>query len=121
MVFMKKIDYINLYKRAWENHDMRILEKIFHQNIIYEESPTNIIIGIEALKRYWKENKRKQKNVQFKPINYTINKNNIVVKWNASFIDVTNSKSAKLEGIMWLIIENEKIRQFKERYNITFE
>jgi hypothetical protein len=118
---MENLDFVELYKKAWESHDTSILEIIFDSNVIYQEKPDHLIKGLNALKKYWIENSNKQKDVTFTPINTIYHDNNILIEWEASFYHTKKRKVALLQGFMWLNIDNNKICKLKEWFSISFK
>lgn len=120
MVYMGNDNIIELYKKAWENHDLSIVEMIFDCNVKYQEKHNNVIVGLNSLKKYWIGNSLKQKNVSFLPIKIIHHDNNIVVEWEANYFDINKSKNVKLYGLMWLYIRNNKIYDFKECFNKSY-
>jgi len=115
----KKI--VNLYKIVWEKHDIISLPKLFHENIYYNDRNKNIFNGLNEVEQYWKENSKKQKDVKFNPLT-VLNKNNeIVIQWEASFYHVMKNKNKVLNGIMWLKLQDNKIIELLEYFEMDYK
>ncbi|MFT3912390.1 MAG: nuclear transport factor 2 family protein [Ferruginibacter sp.] len=109
-----KIEILEQYKKAWENHDLSILGEIFHENIIYQEKPDSIICGLNNLEIYWQENSRKQVDVRFTINRWIAKDDSIIVDWAVQFYDKKKQQNIYLVGIMWIDIFEDKIIRLKE-------
>lgn len=115
----KKI--VNIYKTVWEKHDISFLPKLFHEDIYYNDRDTNIFNGLNEVEKYWKENSKKQKNVQFNPLNILDKNNQIIVHWEASFYHIVKNKNKILKGIMWLTLKDNKIIKLVEYFETNYK
>jgi len=107
-----------MYKKAWENHDINILNTLFTKDakyIINEIRPP--LIGIKAIENYWINNKLEQNAVQFFPQYITYNLNIIHCNWISIFYRIDLEKWMLLEGYFEAHIKEEKIFLFKEHFN----
>ena len=105
---------VELYKEAWESHNIEILTTIFHDDIRYQERCNNVIVGIDSLIEYWIVNSKKQSEVKFLPLKVVKSNNEIVVFWEAEFYESIKCKIVHLQGIMWLSIRENKIYELIE-------
>jgi len=116
---------VTRYKQAWEQHDISALKDIFHNDVYYQEHCNSIVSGIDELIAYWDINSTKQKDVSFTPLKVIEGSNEIVILWNATFYETIKQKDVMLEGIMWLSVENGKVKRlveyFEDKNDITQE
>ena len=112
-------DLIDLYKFAWEKHDLVTLDKIFSTDVEYQEKPNNIFKGIKELKGYWLDNSLKQQDVCFNAKKCIFYGNDVIIDWSASFYHLKKEKNINLQGIMWWILSEGKIINLKEFFNIV--
>lgn len=106
------------YRICWENHDLKLLEELFHTEIVYQEKVDNIFIGIDKLKEYWINNSKKQRDVVFKVLSHIESEPFTVAHWEANFYHLLKCKQIYIEGIMWIKENNGKIISFTEFFEL---
>jgi hypothetical protein len=121
MDYINNKEIVNLYKVIWEKHDVISLPSLFHKNICYNDRNKNFFNGLKEVENYWKEISKKQKNVQFNPIEILDKNNQIILYWEASFYHVIKKKEKVLTGIMWLKIKDNKIIELLEYFEKDYK
>ena len=56
---------LSKYSLAWTNHDVELIQKIFHKDAIYQINGKVQLKGISAIIKYWEDNKAEQEKVNF--------------------------------------------------------
>jgi hypothetical protein len=107
---------VELYKAAWESHNIELLKLIFHENIIYNDRDINLYVGIDELINYWIKNSKKQKNINFNPIEVTSCDDKIIILWETSFFHTIKKKKKFLKGIIIMTVLDNKIIHFVEYF-----
>lgn len=108
------------YKKAWEQHDLNILRKLFTHDAMYQEKrDREPFIGIDNICKYWIHNARQQKNVEFSPLFITKNDNHLRCLWKSEFYREDLKRWLILTGEFIAEIRDNKICYFKEIYKKT--
>lgn len=108
------------YKKAWEQHDLNILKKLFSQDAIYQEKrEREPFDGIDNICKYWVRNARQQKNVVFSPLFITEDDNLLRCLWKSKFYREDLKRWLILTGEFIAEIRDNKIYSFKENYEKT--
>ena len=111
-------DLVNKYKKAWENHDIEILNQLFTEDATYiEKKGKSPLKGLEEIRNYWRINSRTQDSVTFTPLNISGTDNDIKVKWKCNFYRKDIHEWMKLEGVFKAKTHNGKICYFIEEFN----
>ncbi len=107
---------VELYKVAWESHNIELLKSIFHEDIIYNDRDINLYVGLDELINYWIKNSKKQKDINFNPIEVISCDNKIIILWEASFFHIIKKKRKFLKGMMMITLLENKIINFVEYF-----
>ncbi len=103
------------YRRAWETRDAALVLEIFTEDATYQESPFSApMAGHAAVRRYWEEATRSQRDIQFhwEPVSSAENLH--VVEWQAEFTRTDSGRRMELRGVMFLELRGERIFRFSE-------
>lgn len=95
-------NWLERYKKAWEDRDPKMVDQLFAENAEYRESPfSNKLSGIDAVRRYWEEGARdSQMNIEFFYEIIAVKGNRGFAKWNAEFDRVGKKIHVTLDGIL---------------------
>ncbi|MHC4474764.1 MAG: nuclear transport factor 2 family protein [Planctomycetota bacterium] len=108
---------VQLYKRAWEEHDTALLRRLFTPDATYrEKSRARPFQGIEEICDYWKENSQRQRNVVFLPRFVVSDHDCIRAMWKSSFFRVDLGRWLLLSGQFEAKIRRGRIADFRERF-----
>lgn len=109
---------LEIYKKAWETHNIVLLYDIFCEDAIYQEKPNNILYGIKEIENYWNELTKTQKNVLFDVKDIQKCNDMLIVEWHSQFDRIDLKELWKLEGMMSLYLKDNKIAVLKEYFFI---
>ncbi len=110
-------NFVNLYKKSWEYHDINLINKIFDHDAQYIISDTKPpLIGTSSIQNYWKNNKKLQRNVRFSPRYCCFEKNKAFCYWNSVFYRTDLKKWLLLSGQLEMNTKNSKIIHFWESF-----
>jgi len=108
---------VNLYKKAWEEHDTPILGKIFSKNAIYiEKKNISEYYGINEIYNYWDNNSKLQSQIRFSPIYIDMKINLLKLLWRCIFYRRDLKHWLELNGNINAIIHKNKIEYFIENF-----
>lgn len=95
-------NWLELYKKAWEERNPDLVSELFADDIVMRETPyTAPFEGLEAVKKYWEEGARdSQMNIEFSYEVIAVKSNHAFAKWNAEFDRISNKVQVKLDGIL---------------------
>jgi len=109
---------VQMYKRAWEQHDLNILRELFTEDATYQEKPHSAPLqGIEKICEYWKQNALRQRFVRFMPKFVDFHNDSMIVLWEASFFRVDLNRWMYLDGSFNATFRQGRICAFSEKFN----
>jgi len=93
--------WLETYRKASEEGDLKAAAELFSQNAEYYETPfSNPVIGRDAIHRYWSEAAHAQKDVQFSYEILAVKGNLGVTLWKGKFISVQSGSQVLLDGVL---------------------
>jgi len=108
---METLDYkhfenwLELYKKAWEERNPDLVNDLFSENIVYSETPyVGKYSGMPAVRKYWEEGARdSQMHISFSYEIITVKGSRGFAKWQAEFDRVGNRVHVELDGVMEVV------------------
>lgn len=98
---------LRLYFHAWETRSIALIEKIFSVEAEYQENPfKEPYRGIEAIKKYWKDNVCVQRDIHTRILRTVISGKDIIAEWEAEF-KIFN-QNVQLKGVLFVTIDLKK-------------
>jgi hypothetical protein len=107
------------YKQAWEQLNAPAATSLFRKDAEYREDPFEPpLLGEKAIRQYWEEVARGQRNVRVGYEVLSIRDGKGIVRWRATFIRVPSGEKVQLEGIAEITLDkNDKCMRFREWWN----
>jgi len=112
--------WLDNYKEAWENGNTEILKNLFTENAIYQETPfSDPIKGINRIVKYWEDEDKIWKDVDFSCERFWVLKNTFFAKWNCRLKQSATDSLTKMDGIFLCFMESSgKVYRFEEYWHI---
>lgn len=108
---------VDMYKLAWENHDVSLLARLFTTDAIYvEKKGQTPFRGLSEICRYWQTNAEQQARVRFVPQKVQMTRNELHVEWKASFYRKDQRCWVYLDGQFWASVRGRQIAHFTEEF-----
>lgn len=104
------------YVQCWKNHDVRLLELLFHDECRYQINDDRTLIGIGAIRDYWTHNSIRQQNVNVRYSVLLETVSCVIVEWVAEFDRIDTRDHRHLMGMMVIELSNGKIVHLREVY-----
>ena len=108
--------WLDLYGRAWKTKNPNLIKKLFTQDATYQEkSFEDPIMGIDSITEYWSLVSQTQENVNFCYDILSVDGNQGIAHWSASFIRRQPQTRIELDGIFVINLNPEnKCINFRE-------
>ena len=111
------VEIVQKYKYAWQSHDIELLRSLFTEDAIYSISDNKPpLIGIKKIEKYWLENEREQKFVQFFPNRISIDSDTVCCEWVSIFYRIDLGRWLLLKGNFQAQLRGNRICYFKENF-----
>lgn len=110
---------VNQYIKCWKEHDISLLQNIFHRNCRYKINGERELIGIDEVRSYWEHNAKRQSNVQVEYDVLSEAPDRIIMEWQARFDRLDTKDRRTLKGTMILHLEGGIIVELREYYAQT--
>lgn len=105
------------YGEAWVKQDADLILSIFTPDAIYDEPHEPVNKGHNAIRNYWvKKVIGEQSDISFNLLAITMEGNQGVVEWNATFKDKKGEHQYDLNEIGLFTLDNGKIKTLREFY-----
>jgi hypothetical protein len=116
---MNEADFENWLKRygeAWETRDADKLVPLFTDDVLYYETPFDEAMhGSDAIRAYWSVLPMTQDHIHFHYRIVSVQPEQSVAQWWASFIRLPTKMHVKIDGVMICEFdENNRCRYFRE-------
>ena len=83
--------WLKKFKNNWERKDVETVLNLFHEKVIYFETPFQQVENLGELRQEWK-NIEKQKNINLTYKIFSKDKNKYSVLWQLNYADENNNK-----------------------------
>jgi hypothetical protein len=105
------------YQRAWETHDIGLLQSLFTEDAVYRErEDREPFVGIGSISDYWRINATQQRHVRFFPREIEYSGNTVRVKWECSFLRQDLDRWMRLKGAFEAELHKGLIHHFSETF-----
>jgi len=109
-------DILLRYFRTWETHDLVELRRLFREHARYEILGSKVLHGIKEIENYWIRNAEVQRAVTCSVSRFAETNTSIFAQWRAKFFRIDRDEEYDLDGLIWLLVENEEIVELVECY-----
>lgn len=108
--------WMDLYRKASEDSDLKAAAELFSQNAEYYETPfSDPIIGREAIYRYWSEAAQAQKDIYFSYEILDVKGNLGIALWKGEFVSVKSGSQVLLDGVLLVEFDGQgQCNKFRE-------
>lgn len=107
---------LNQYFDTWVSHDRMELARLFTRDAIYDIIGKRTLRGLEEIDKYWQRIASYQSEVQWSVQASAQIGNQVIAQWHASFFHLNRDAICNLHGLMWLTINDHRIRALRECY-----
>lgn len=110
---------IEAYFRAWQNHNVADIQRIFADQAIYKIGPRNRdLVGKEEISAYWRRNKKRQKELSVEWELIGVLHNSVKASFHATFYDTEENNKQSITGIITFFVnDSNKISLLSEHYS----
>ena len=109
-------DILQRYFECWQKRDVGAVIKLFTEEATYEIVGKRRLRGYGELERYWQKVANSQDDLSWEVSEALQMENEILATWQAEFLRKDSRRRLRLDGIMWMTLENGKICKFRESY-----
>lgn len=108
--------WLELYGKAWIEHNPKLIRDLFAQDAKYFEKPFSAPFdGIDSIIQYWQGVVQTQKDVSFQYKILAVNQDLGIAHFTASFLRSPNNTHVKLDGIFLVRLDSQnKCTSFAE-------
>ena len=98
------VDWLDAYKRAWEQQDSELITSLFSETAQYIENPFEpAAVGREAIRQYWIDRPvTAQRDISFRSKLWALDGHVAIVHWQAQFTRTRTGEDARLDGVFRL-------------------
>jgi SAM-dependent methyltransferase len=102
---------LDKYFTAWHRQDEQLLAEVFAEDATYHEKPFDEPIhGLEAIRRYWREQAQLQRSPQPELVRVLIQGNNLLAEWRTVFARDGGSERTEVRGVLWCVADKQARR-----------
>jgi uncharacterized protein (TIGR02246 family) len=109
-------DWLDAYKRAWEDRDPEAAADLFTADASYHETPFEAPArGREGILDYWSDATRYQEGIEFSYEVLATTEDAGIAHWHCRFTRLTSDSAAELDGIFLVDLDADgKCTEFRE-------
>ncbi len=112
----RALQMIEVYRRAWETQDSRLVLTIFREDAVYHERVLgNPMRGHEEIRRYWDDRVGKtQANIHFRLLDFFIDGATVIAEWQAEFDDLADGVRKRIREVAIVETDGSLISSLRE-------
>jgi ketosteroid isomerase-like protein len=109
-------NWLDAYKRAWEDRDPEAAADLFTADANYYETPFEAPArGREGIRGYWSDATRHQEGIEFSYEVLATTETGGIARWRCQFTRLTSDSTVELDGIFLVkLVAEGKCTEFRE-------
>jgi uncharacterized protein (TIGR02246 family) len=109
-------NWLDAYKRAWEDRDPEAAADLFAADANYHETPFEAPVrGRDGIRDYWSDATRYQEGIEFSYEILATTENAGIAHWHTEFTRLTANSTVELDGIFVVELDADgKCAEFRE-------
>jgi len=109
-------NWLDAYKRAWEDRDPEAASDLFTADANYFETPFEAPVrGREGIRDYWSDATRYQEGIEFSYEVLATTENFGIAHWHTEFTRLTSNFTVELDGVFLVELDADgKCTEFRE-------
>ncbi len=108
---------IEVYGKAWETRDPKLIVTIFTEDATYNDPKEPENIGREAIRQYWVTKIiGEQEDITFDLRHVWVDGDSVIAEWHATFKDIKRNLLIDMIEVAIFTVEGDKFSSLREYY-----